>query len=62
MPKCPHCGSTAQVREVDKEYVTSWAAPNQFNVITHYQCGCGTKFCRTLVCVSVSEVITEERP
>lgn len=37
MPKCPRCGSTAQVREEEAEY--GWGC-----VIRRYSCGCGNIF------------------
>ena len=41
MPKCPWCGSTAQVRETDTEYLENgWS----IEVRRHYRCGCGTCF------------------
>jgi len=41
MPKCPWCGSTAQVREVETEYLEDgWS----IEVRRHYRCGCGTCF------------------
>lgn len=42
MPKCPRCGSTAQVRELDTEYFENGA--NEILVIRHYRCGCGCEF------------------
>lgn len=41
MPKCPWCGSTAQVREIDTEYLEDgWS----IEVRRHYRCGCRTCF------------------
>lgn len=44
MPKCPHCGSTAQVREEETIYdENGW----DINVIRRYSCGCGCRFSLT---------------
>ena len=41
MPKCPWCGSTAQVKEIETEYLEDgWS----IEVRRHYKCGCGTCF------------------
>lgn len=41
MPKCPWCGSTAQVKEIETEYLEDgWS----IEVQRHYKCGCGTCF------------------
>ena len=43
MIKCPHCGSTAQVKLINHEITV----PS--NEWTHfYECGCGCKFARII--------------
>lgn len=60
MPKCPHCGSTAQVKKLNEEYVTSGDG-SQINLVTHYQCGCGTKFQCIIMYAQIAEPIIEEK-
>ena len=45
MPKCPRCGSTAQVRELDTEYFED--SPNEILAARSYRCGCGCYFTGT---------------
>lgn len=59
MEMCPHCGSTAQVKKLSEEYVKNWDS-SQINLITNYQCGCGTKFRHVISYVEVAESIFEE--
>lgn len=62
MPKCPHCGSTAQVRAT-KEDVISRRTDGSIVLVTHYKCGCGTHFRTTISYLQVSdENIEEEYP
>lgn len=61
MPKCPHCGSTAQVRLLDSDF--SLESDTELVCIRDYKCGCGTYF-RTAVVYTTyddEEVIREER-
>lgn len=60
MTKCPRCGSTAQVKILNKEYVKSWDN-SQVNLVTHCQCGCGIKFQHTIIYVQAAEPIVEEK-
>ena len=41
--QCSHCGSTAQVKELDREYEENTYL-KEIVVIRWYQCGCGHKF------------------
>ena len=41
--QCSHCGSTAQVKEFDREYEENTYL-KEIVVIRWYQCGCGHKF------------------
>ena len=45
MPKCPHCGSTAQVREWKTNYCEN--STNEITVVRRYYCGCGCHFTGT---------------
>ena len=46
MPKCPHCGSTAQVQEIETNYIEDgW----DIIVYRDYACGCGCRFYGTSV-------------
>lgn len=59
MPKCPHCGSTAQVKVTGTNFVEDgW----EIILYRHYECGCGCRFYGTSVFVSQEqyEVIEEE--
>lgn len=47
MTKCPHCGSTAQVREWDADYFTE--SQYEIVVVRKYHCGCGCDFTGTTV-------------
>lgn len=62
MIKCPHCGSTAQVRFIDSEFMEESSA--EVLCISTYKCGCGTYFKTGKVYISEDEevVIEEERP
>ena len=41
MPKCPRCGSTAQVEEIETSYIEDgW----EITVYRDYECGCGCRF------------------
>lgn len=42
MPKCPRCGSTAQVRFVDSEFMEESSV--EVLCISIYKCGCGAHF------------------
>lgn len=59
MPKCPRCGSTAQVKEIETNYVEDgW----KITVYRDYKCGCGCRFYGTSVfhCQDQCEFIEEE--
>lgn len=59
MPKCPRCGSTAQVKVTGTNFVEDgW----EITLYRHYKCGCGCRFYGTSVFVSQEqyEVIEEE--
>ena len=61
MVRCPHCGSTAQVKFLDGDF--SLESDNELVYIREYGCGCGTYF-RTAVTYTTwedEEVIMEER-
>lgn len=62
MIKCPHCGSTAQVRFLDSEFMEESSI--EVLCISNYKCGCGTHFKTGKVYTSEDEevVIEEERP
>lgn len=52
MPKCPRCGSTAQVRERETIYdENGW----EISVIRRYYCGCGCCFSLTSVYICNDE-------
>lgn len=59
MIKCPKCGSTAQVRELGKEY-------NNQCLTEKFECGCGCQFhinyywCNDTVYMVDIKIITEE--
>ena len=61
MPKCPHCGSTAQVRLLDSDF--SLESDTELVYIRDYKCGCGTYFqtAVTYITYDDEEVIREER-
>ena len=40
MVKCPHCGSTAQIKPNGRTQISS----NHLNIIEPYICGCGHHF------------------
>lgn len=62
MIKCPHCGSTAQIRVI-KETVISRRTDGSIVLVTHYKCGCGTHFRTTIAYMQASdENIEEEHP
>lgn len=42
MSRCPHCGSTAQVREWDADYHED--SVDEITVVRRYRCGCGCYF------------------
>lgn len=59
MPKCPRCGSTAQVREIETNYIEDgW----KITVYRNYECGCGYHFYGVSVfhCQDQYEFIEEE--
>ena len=68
MPKCPHCGSTAQVKEKETIYdENGW----EIYVTRRYYCGCGCcfSFASIYTCndeyeeLEIEEItIKEERP
>ena len=41
--KCPNCGSSAQVKKVDR---FNWRARGLVGITEHFQCGCGCRFNR----------------
>ena len=45
MTKCPHCGSTAQVREWETNYYED--SVDEITVVRRYRCGCGCYFTGT---------------
>lgn len=45
MTRCPHCGSTAQVREQDADYHTE--SLYEIIIVRRYRCGCGCYFTGT---------------
>ena len=59
MVKCPHCGSTAQVRII-QEIVTSRRTDGSIVLLTKYKCGCGTHFKTTIAYLQVSDDNIEE--
>lgn len=62
MPKCPNCGSTAQVREWDTQYHEA-GSTKEIVVVRRYKCGCGCCFVGCVDYKQVSnEMIEEERP
>lgn len=59
MPKCPHCGSTAQVQEIETNYIEDgW----EITVYRNYECGCSCRFYGVSVfhCQDQYESIEEE--
>ena len=59
MTKCPHCGSTAQVRFIDSEFMEESSI--EVLCVSNYKCGCGTRFKTGKVYVSEEdEVVIEE--
>lgn len=61
MPKCPHCGSTAQVREWDTQYHEA-GSTKEIVVVRRYKCGCGCYFVGCTDYRQISdEMIEEER-
>lgn len=42
MPKCPRCGSTAQVREWETNYYED--SVDEITVVRRYHCNCGCYF------------------
>lgn len=44
MPKCPKCGSTAQVRLIDADNLNDKATADLNCIYQYYLCGCGTRF------------------
>ena len=59
MPKCPRCGSTAQVKVTGTNFVEDgW----EITLYRHYKCGCGCRFYGTSVfhCQDQYEFIEEE--
>ena len=44
MPKCPNCGSTAQVRLTAADDLNDTATANNNWIYQHYTCGCGARF------------------
>ena len=44
MPKCPRCGSTAQVKFASEEVKKDRFDSRSLKLITYYKCGCGTAF------------------
>ena len=59
MPKCPHCGSTAQVQEIETKYIEDgW----EITIYRNYKCGCGYRFYGVSVfhCQDQCEFIEEE--
>ena len=60
MPKCPRCGSTAQVKVTGTNFVEDgW----KIILYRHYKCGCGYHFYGTSVfhCQDQYEIIEEEQ-
>ena len=58
MTKCPRCGSTAQVRELDTEYFED--SPNEILAVRSYRCGCGCYFTGTTAYLIDGEEEIEE--
>ena len=59
MPKCPRCGSTAQVRLFDEDYAQD--CEDEILLIRKYECGCGAHFEGvTVFCQHGEEEIIEE--
>ena len=59
MPKCPRCGSTAQVKVTGTNFVEDgW----EITLYHHYECGCGCRFYGTSVfhCQEQYEIIEED--
>ena len=60
MTKCPNCGSTAQVRFIDSEFMEESSV--EVLCISNYKCGCGTHFKTGKVYFSEEdEVVIEEK-
>lgn len=59
MTKCPHCGSTAQVKMI-QETVTNRRDDGGIVLLTKYKCGCGTYFKTTIAYLQVSDDNVEE--
>ena len=53
MPKCPHCGSTAQVREWETNYYED--SFQEVTVVRRYRCGCGCYFTGTATYKQIDE-------
>lgn len=60
MPRCPCCGSTAQVTLLDEDF--SLESDTELVYIRGYKCGCGTYFqtAVTYITYDDEEVVTEE--
>lgn len=58
MPKCPNCGSTAQVREWETNYYED--SVDEITVVRRYRCGCGCYFSGTTVYLIDGEEEIEE--
>ena len=62
MPKCPRCGSTAQVKILDIDFDLE---EDEFVYVRrHYKCGCGTYFRGTVAyakCYGGYEMIDKEK-
>ena len=57
MPKCPRCGSTAQVKVTGTNFVEDgW----EITLYRHYECGCGCHFHGTAGYISEGYEIIEE--
>ena len=59
MIKCPRCGSTAQVQEIETNYIEDgW----EITVYRDYECRCGCRFYGTSVfhCQDQYEIIEEK--
>lgn len=61
MTRCPHCGSTAQVKILDVDF--DLEEDEMVYVRRHYKCDCGTYFRGTVVyaeCYGGYEMIDKE--
>lgn len=59
MPKCPNCGSTAQVKVIETNFVEDgW----KITLYRDYECGCGCCFYGTsvFICQDAYETIEEK--